>query len=316
VVFSPDGRWIVSGSWDQTLKLWDAEPLDELARYARTLAREALEEHGDTALARKAIEQKASWSAKLQQAAIEYLARISEPMAGRRADLEARQGRWAEAAAHFEKAAELAGSDVASDVLAGVALTSLAAGNEAGYRRACARLWDRDRQTKDQRAFLETTAVCAAAPDALADMRPLLEVHETERRGNVGYHLVVPALALHYRAGRHEQAIKLQPLAEAGYLVVKRTPRFAPVAWLRVPQALFVAMAYQQLGKPEEARKYLEIGQKAHDELVASAKGAAAATSGSVLDPATWQCRVILAQLRNEAEALISGAPPDKPQPE
>ena len=30
VAFSPDGRWILSGSWDQTLKVWDAETGEEM----------------------------------------------------------------------------------------------------------------------------------------------------------------------------------------------------------------------------------------------------------------------------------------------
>src|SRR5262249_17307172 len=125
------------------------------------------------------------------------------------------------------------------------------------------------------------------------------------RRRRVDYNLVLLALATHYRAHDYEQTIQLQQIAEMGYIVVKRTPNFANFEWLRVPQTLFVAMAYQQLGNVDEAKKYLKIAQEAHDELIARQKDVAA-TSGSVLDPSTWQCRVMLVQLCREAEKLIN----------
>ncbi len=41
VVFSPDGKWIVSGSWDTTLKMWDVTSSQET--YPRELKSGTLE---------------------------------------------------------------------------------------------------------------------------------------------------------------------------------------------------------------------------------------------------------------------------------
>jgi hypothetical protein len=311
LAFSPDGRRIASGN-AHGLKLWDAELLDEQSRYARLLAREALEEEWDAGRAQALIEQKTNLSLALKQAAIDRLARSSDPrvlakVAQRRADVEAQRGQWGAAAENFQVASELAPDGGRSALSASLALAALAAGDNASYRRACARLWDRDQDSDDQSTLLDIVMICSAGPEALPDMGPLVDAFEAMRGRSFSYGLVVTAMAIHYRAHQLDQVTKLQRTAEIGYLVVKRTPDFAADEWLRVPQTLFVAMAYQQLEKDDEAKKYLKIAQQAHDELTARPIDAAAETaSGSVLNLNTWQRRAMLAQLRREAEALVA----------
>jgi hypothetical protein len=224
-------------------------------------------------------------------------------MLDRPANAAALQRRWFDAIKYYQAAIE---GTVEQRVVISLAIASLAAGDDAGYRRACERLWARNGEKLMGDSFPELATVCTAGPDALPDMEPLLKLVETWRRGRVDYHLVVTDLAIHYRAGQYAQVIKLQQTAEMGYFVVARTPSYANVGWLRVPQTLFTAMAYQHLGKPDDAKKYLTIARLAHDTIVERQNNSVDTESSlGVLHPAAWQSRVMLELLRREAETLI-----------
>ncbi|MBX9790472.1 MAG: protein kinase [Pirellulales bacterium] len=72
VCFSPNGHKLAAAVGTDVL-IYDAEPLDEQTRYARVLAREALEDYGSLDQARAAIEAKANWPVELREAVLRRL---------------------------------------------------------------------------------------------------------------------------------------------------------------------------------------------------------------------------------------------------
>src|SRR5262249_22746662 len=101
------------------------------------------------------------------------------------AEEKAAQGRWSEAAALFARAADRGGLDVLDECHH--ALTCLKAGDEAGYRRICARLvHDLGVDGPTTAAFrrgsigniLTLFRVCLLRADAVPDWQPLLKLSE------------------------------------------------------------------------------------------------------------------------------------------
>jgi tetratricopeptide (TPR) repeat protein len=90
---------------------------------------------------------------------------------------------------------------------------------------------------------------CTLAPDAVAEVSLPGRLAETELKDNAGeFWSLTEQGALHYRAGRFSQAVtKFEQSLRAD-----STPGKAVLNWL------WLALAQQRLGKPEDARRWLE----------------------------------------------------------
>jgi tetratricopeptide (TPR) repeat protein len=89
---------------------------------------------------------------------------------------------------------------------------------------------------------------CTLAPDAVAEVSLAGRLAETELKDNAGeFWSLTEQGALHYRAGRFPQAVTLFEQS----LRADPTPGKAVLNWL------WLALAQQHLGKPEEARRWL-----------------------------------------------------------
>jgi WD40 repeat protein/tetratricopeptide (TPR) repeat protein len=202
-------------------------------------------------------------------------------------EVEARRKQYDRSAADLARAAELVPERVRYPACRAVAL--LAAGDEDGYRKACAGLLRRVDET-DQGS--ETAArTCVLAPAALADLRPVLVWAETqilEFPGNVGHGGTLGAVL--YRMGRFEPAVReLHSAVEADRDDAAAAP------------CLFLAMAYHRLGKSEDARGWLdEAGRRL---------AVPPARKRSEEEMPEWAERLALERLRKEAETLLGAKP-------
>jgi hypothetical protein len=102
------------------------------------------------------------------------------------------------------------------------------------------------------RAYLAARA-CTLAPDSTADpTQPVRlsakELEYNNERNEVPYWALTEQAALHFRTGRPEDAV---PLLQSS-LVVDGRPGRAVLNWL------WLALAYQKLGNPSEARRWLD----------------------------------------------------------
>jgi WD40 repeat protein len=185
-------------------------------------------------------------------------------------------GRWDKAAADFGRVNSRGGEEVG--VFRDQALAALGAGDKAAYKQACERM---------SRRFGTKTAAgpvvgwtCALGDGALPDLKPLLTRAEQAQKDNPksAAHLVTYA-ALLYRTGQFAAALPQLEKAQA-----MRGSTDLPTDWL------LLAMTQQRLGKPDEAKKWLD--------KVAAANGK------------TWQERLEVDLLRKEAEALVKAPKP------
>jgi tetratricopeptide (TPR) repeat protein len=156
-------------------------------------------------------------------------------------------------------------------------LLRLAGGDLAGYRRACLRMVRRFADSDNPATGRTLVWSCALAPDAVADLKPLVQRAERlakEHPKDADYLQTLGAML--YRAGRFEDAAR--QLEEA----VKLRGKDAG-------DALFLAMAHQRLGHAEEARKWLEkVGQRPKGK--------------------SWDQRLALELLRGEADKMVNEA--------
>jgi tetratricopeptide (TPR) repeat protein len=155
-------------------------------------------------------------------------------------------GRWAPAAADFTRAIER-GNANAWD-WHHHALTLLGAGNEPGYRRACAAMLARFGETQNAYNALWVAAACVQAPNTAADPARLVRLAETAAVAlpNHPFYQYVLEAAL-YRAGQFERAIETAQKARA-------------VGGEDGPVWLFEAMAHHRLGHAADARRCMEQG--------------------------------------------------------
>ncbi len=192
-------------------------------------------------------------------------------------------GQWDKAAGDFGRAITQGREDAAT--FRDQALARLAAGDLAGYKQICARM---SRRFGGNRAAGQTVGwTCALAPDALPDLKPLVQQAERAQADNPksAAHLIAVA-ALLYRTGQLQPA--LQQLEKAQTL---RGPADAPTDWL------LLAMTQQRLGRADEAKKWLDKAKQAQQPSTAGAGR-------------TWQERLELGLLTKEAEALVKGTKP------
>jgi WD40 repeat protein/tRNA A-37 threonylcarbamoyl transferase component Bud32 len=199
------------------------------------------------------------------------------------ADAQALLGHGGEADRLFERAAAApAASAAACGRHAGLRLHL---DDTAGYRKACATLLERFGKGADAPVANDVAWVAALGPEALPDLKPVLELargavqaspKDPNRQNTLG--------ALLYRAGQYKEAVA--ELSEA----LKRNAQKG--TW---SDFLFLAMAHQRLGRTDEAREWLDRAVQALDR-------------GSSVD---WGLRLQQQVLRREAEQMLQDA--DKP---
>ena len=110
----------------------------------------------------------------------------------------ARLGRWDEAQAEIGRAAEL---DPGNQwYMFHASVLQLRAGDLAGYRRVCREMLKRFGDTRKPEVAERTAKTCLLAPDAVADLAPVLTladraVRGTEKSSNYRYFVLVKGLA-------------------------------------------------------------------------------------------------------------------------
>jgi len=167
---------------------------------------------------------------------------------------EARQGRWAEAAAAYRRATELAQDDHWNWFMS--ATLELSAGDTDSYRRVCRQMLERFGDTADPVVADRTAKACLLAPDAVADSNAVQKLAErsvtgTDKHEFYRWFVLTKALA-EYRAGRHEDATRW-------------LKKFDPDPAGGTPDATAFALqatARQHLSEAAEARKALSAAQK------------------------------------------------------
>jgi Flp pilus assembly protein TadD len=184
------------------------------------------------------------------------------------AEEKAVQGQWSEAAALFARSDDREGLDVLDECHH--ALTCLKAGDEAGYRRICARLvHDLGVDGPTTAAFrrgsipdiLTLFRVCLLRADAVPDWRPLLKLSEDV--------LAVPMRRLALAPENRLVNLRLDWLAARG-AVLCRQGRYAD-AITDLSQGVsqerhsgqyaarvFLAFSHLRLGQEEEARRWMD----------------------------------------------------------
>ena len=141
----------------------------------------------------------------------------------------ARLGRWDQAQAEIGRAAEL---DPGNQwYMFHASVLQLRAGDLAGYRRVCREMLKRFGDTRKPEVAERTAKTCLLAPDAVADLAPVLTladraVRGTEKSSNYRYFVLVKGLA-ESRAGRNAEAVnwveRLSPMPAVGTLMPPRS---------------------------------------------------------------------------------------------
>ena len=167
----------------------------------------------------------------------------------------------------------------------------LLSGDRPGYARACAHMAERCGQPRGPRAY-HVARACTLAPDAVADASLPARLAEAELKTYAGqFWSLTEQGALHYRAGRFEQAVVLFEQS----LRADTQPGRAVLNWL------WLALAQQSLGKPQEARRWLDKATAWLDQYKDRMPDGADQELGLHLD--NWLESHVL---RREAEAQFS----------
>jgi tetratricopeptide (TPR) repeat protein len=170
------------------------------------------------------------------------------------------------------------------------AAVRLLSGDRPGYAAACAGMVERCGKATDLRAY-HVARACTLAPGAVADGAQPGRLAEAELKAHAGeFWSLAEQGALHYRAGRFQEAV---PLLEQS-LRADPKPGRAVLNWL------WLALAEQRLGKAEEARRWLGKAQAWLDQYGDGMPDRADEALG--LDLHNWLEAHVL---RREAEALL-----------
>jgi WD40 repeat protein len=289
VCFSPDGR-LASAGWDHTIRLWDPDRGSELLTlrgHANTVRSVCFSRDGRLASASSdgtigvwnsigvRHRDNKTPQALARQQAIEREDDFWTTVAWhyrKAGDAEDGQ-RWFACAFHLNRVLTLAPhafdqqrlrvrrtamlkQAVAGDsrddrALAALARVCLEAGDLAGYRRACAALLRLAQDSKDDRLFQEVGRLCALGPDAVTDLKPVLQAAEksvADFRGPVELRTLGSLLL---RAGRTEEAALRLQEARAAAEMIKGQPAETPC------EDLLLALTYRKLGREDDARRSL-----------------------------------------------------------
>jgi tetratricopeptide (TPR) repeat protein len=213
--------------------------------------------------------------------------RLGRAHAGRR--------EWDRAAACYTRALKLAPTDEGHFWFEYAAILLLS-GDRAGYRKACARMVERN--GVKPRPFHAVRA-CTLAADSVKVPARLARQAEAEVDRNPPYRFWWFTLrgALRYRAGAVKDA---EPLLEQG-LQVDVGAGVAVVGWL------WMALAEQRLGKTEEARRWLDQAAKWLDQTRPDFSADEAGVPGSAEEKVGLHLHNWLEAhvLRREAEACL-----------
>jgi serine/threonine-protein kinase len=154
---------------------------------------------------------------------------------------------WEKAAEWYARAMELEPTDN-GDLWFELAASQLLARNRPGFRRSCAHMLARCHPSGPMRPYLVARA-CTLAPDSTADpSQPLrLSANELAAR-DADFWALTEQAALHFRTGQPKETI----LRAERSLTADGRPGRAVLNWL------WLALAYQKVGKPEEARRWLD----------------------------------------------------------
>lgn len=198
-----------------------------------------------------------------------------------RGRIQAERSDWGKAAADLDKAIHLGEED--ATVWRQHLLALLAGGDEANYRRGCARLMQRFGNSKDEVTARNVAWTCALAEGSLREWQALLE---RSQRILTAHPQSTDALqlraALLYRAGQYDDSLKHSQKA----LELSAAQ----------PQArtwLLMALAGQRLGRGDEAKKWLDKAEQVH--IQANDKRE------------SWEDRLVYQTLHREAETSMKG---------
>ena len=164
-----------------------------------------------------------------------------------RGRVDARRGRWKEAAAALARSMKLQVPDDA-EIWFEHACLRLLSGDTDGYRATCAQMLEAvEKKQRPLRAYLVARA-CTLAPNAVADIKRPARVANQELMDNrVVYWSLAEQGALKYRAGRFDEALERLGLGLHYY----------PDWDGNILNHLWMAMTQYQLGKKEFAGKTL-----------------------------------------------------------
>jgi serine/threonine-protein kinase len=193
--------------------------------------------------------ERASWR-ELWASVEELLARSPTELL-RRGRANARRREWSKAADCYNRAVKFKSSDD-SDVCFEHAAVLLLSGDDKGYRLVCDAMIARFGKTPNLRGY-HLARACTLAAGSVNDPARPGQLAAKELKASAHEHWSLTELAaLHYRAGRFEQAV--DRLNES--LRAEGRPGTAVLAWL------WLALAHQRLGEREEARRWLERAVK------------------------------------------------------
>jgi serine/threonine protein kinase len=217
----------------------------------------------------------------------EWLARAHYDLA----DASARLGRWDQALAAIDKAAELEPAN--HWCVYHAATLHLRAGDVAGYRRVCRAMLERFQDTQVPEIADRTAKTCLLLPDAVPDFDRVQKLADravtgTEKHGSYRWFVFVKGLA-EYRAGRHAEAVNW----------LNRFDPHADGAHIDASAFAVLAMARHRLGQKEQAHAALHSAQVIFAEKMPD-PGAGRPFDGAWHD---WlHCQILL----REAEALLT----------
>jgi tetratricopeptide (TPR) repeat protein len=158
----------------------------------------------------------------------------------------AEAGRWDQAAADLSKA--IKDKSYCPQLWYRVGLLRLYTGDTDGYRKLCADMVKRFRQTEDEDALHHLVWTCILREKAVADFRPVLQAAEKLAAKDPKDWSNVNRLGVALcRAGRLQAAIEK----------LNKSEKMADDDWSRLWDSFFLARAHGRLGQAEEAKKWL-----------------------------------------------------------
>jgi tetratricopeptide (TPR) repeat protein len=208
----------------------------------------------------------------------------------------ARIGQWDKAAADYAKVTEL--GEQPATVWYQRALLHLGAGQLDQYRLTCQRMLERFGKNREPEAGLPVVQAYRLAESDPRGLAPVVQLAEKAVASNPKDPVAVRLLGqILYRARQFERAAKR--LEEAMQLYGGQSHDFYDI------DALFLAMANQQLGRPDQARQWLDRVAKKLDQANIDKS-----IDSDELDVAARFNRLVVQLLRPEADGLIKAREP------